>query len=201
MTDRRTLDPEDWEAYRAVCHGAVDDMIDWWQGARDRPVWQPVPDAVKAALAAPLPWHGTDLGEVYARFDELVLPYPNGNMHPRFMGWVHGSGAPVGALAEFLAGALNANLGGRDHVAVQVERQVLEWSRQLFGFPAGAGGLLVGGTSMATVIGLAVARHAHAGGDVRRARRSGAGTGTTPRRHGAGRLAGVRLPQMAPRTL
>jgi glutamate/tyrosine decarboxylase-like PLP-dependent enzyme len=62
---------------------------------------------------------------------------------------------------------MNANLGGRDHGAIYVERQVIDWCRELFEMPAEASGLLVSGTSMATLIGLAVARHRHAGGDVR----------------------------------
>ena len=162
------LDPDDWEAFRALCHRSVDDMVDWWRGVGERPVWQPVPEAVKAALVGPLPREGAAIEEVYRRFGELVLPYPTGNTHPRFMGWVHGAGTPAGALADFLAAALNPNLGGREHAPVYVERQVIEWSRQIFGLPAGTSGLLVGGTSMATVIGLAAARQVHAGGDVRR---------------------------------
>jgi glutamate/tyrosine decarboxylase-like PLP-dependent enzyme len=163
-----TLDPEDWEAFRATCHRAVDLMVERWAGMRERPVWRPVPDAVKAALAEDAPAHGVGLDEAFRRFEELILPYPTGNTHPRFMGWVHGSGTPVGALAEFLAAAMNANLGGREHAPIYVERQVIEWSRAFFGLPEGASGLLVGGTSMATLIGLACARQAHAEGDVRR---------------------------------
>lgn len=163
-----TLDPEDWEAFRATCHRAVDDMVDWWRGVRERPVWQPMPEAAKAALRAPLPTSAADPAEVLRLFEEQILPYPNGNTHPRFMGWVHGSGTPAGALAEWLAGAFNANLGGRAHAAVEVERQVVDWSRQIMGFPPTASGLLVSGTSMATVIALAAARQAHGAGDVRR---------------------------------
>src|SRR4029077_16952441 len=95
-------------------------------------------------------------------------PYPNGNTHPGFMGWVHGSGTHIGALAEFLAGALNANLGGREHAAVYVKRQVINWASQLFRLPDTASGILVNGTSMATVLALAAARQAYAGGDGRR---------------------------------
>ena len=62
---------------------------------------------------------------------------------------------------------MNANCGGRDHGAVYVERQVIEWCRELFGFPDDASGIVVSGTSMATLIGLAVARHHLAGVDVR----------------------------------
>ena len=126
-----SLDPEDWGAFRALCHTAVDDMVDWWEGVRARPVWQPMPEAAKAALIGPPPRSGQEPQDVYRRFVELVLPYPNGNTHPGFMGWVHGSGTPIGALAEFLAGALNANLGGREHADVYVERQVIDWARQL----------------------------------------------------------------------
>lgn len=163
-----TLDPEDWDSFRTACHRAVDEMVDWWMGVRERPVWRPVPSAVKGELQGPPPRTGMPVEAVLDRFRELVLPYPTGNTHPRFMGWVHGSGTPVGALAEFLAGALNANLGGREHAPVYVERQVIDWARQLFGLPEGTSGLLVSGTSMATVIGIAAARQAHAEGDVRR---------------------------------
>lgn len=53
---------------------------------------------------------------------------------------------------------MNTNCGGRDHAGVHVERQVLGWCKSLIGFPADAGGLLVSGTSMATLIALKVAR-------------------------------------------
>ena len=53
-----------------------------------------------------------------------------------------------GALAQLVAATMNANVGGRDHGAVYVERQVIAWFRDLFGFPETSSGLLVGGTSM-----------------------------------------------------
>jgi glutamate/tyrosine decarboxylase-like PLP-dependent enzyme len=147
----------------------VDGLIDWWSGVRERPVWRPIPADVKAALRAmPLPAGPTDPDRVCELFERLVLPYPAGNTHPRFMGWVNGSGTPVGALADLLAGALDANVGGRDHAPVYVERQVVDWARQIVGFPEGASGLLTSGTSIATLIGLAAARQAHGAGDVRR---------------------------------
>ena len=72
---------------------------------------------------------------VYETFQRLVQPYATGNLHPRFMGWVHGGGNPVGMLAELLAGGLNANLGGRDHAPIEVERQVIAWAAEMLGFP------------------------------------------------------------------
>ena len=85
-------------------------------------------------------------------------PYATGNVHPGFMGWVHGGGTAVGMLAEMLAAGLNANLGGRDHMPIEVERQIVEWTRQMFGFPTGASGLFVTGTSMANLMAVLVAR-------------------------------------------
>jgi aromatic-L-amino-acid decarboxylase len=96
-----------------------------------------------------------------------VLPYAQGNVHPGFMGWVNGGGTPVGMVAEMLAAGLNANCGGRDHVPVEVERQVTRWVRELFEFPEGATGLFVTGTSMANLVAVLVARDAALGFDVR----------------------------------
>jgi glutamate/tyrosine decarboxylase-like PLP-dependent enzyme len=153
-----SLDPADWDAFRAQAHRMLDDMVDFLAEVRTRPVWQPVPDSVKQQLAEPVPAAPTPLAEVYRQFQERILPYATGNLHPGFLGWVHGSGTPTGMLAEMLAAGMNANVGGRDHGAVYVERQVIEWCRDLFGFPDGASGVLVTGTSMANLIGLLVAR-------------------------------------------
>jgi glutamate/tyrosine decarboxylase-like PLP-dependent enzyme len=76
------------------------------------------------------------------------------------MGWAHGGGTPVGMLAAMLAAGLNANLGGRDHAPIEVERQVTHWMRQLFHFPAAATGLAVTGTSMANLLAVLIARDA-----------------------------------------
>ena len=96
-----------------------------------------------------------------------MLPFAGGNLHPGFMGWVQGGGTPVGMLAEMLAGGLNANVGGRDHMPVEVEREYIGWMRDLFGFPQGATGLLVSGASMANFIGVLVARQRALGATVR----------------------------------
>ena len=104
------------------------------------------------------PRDGQSADAVYDAFRAHILPHLLGNTHPRFWGWVHGSGTPLGALAEFLAGSVNANLGGREHMPVHVERQIIDQCKAVFGFPAAASGLLVSGTSMATLLGLAVAR-------------------------------------------
>ena len=168
MTEE-TLDPADWEGLRRLGHRMVDDMMTWLETVRDRPLWQPVPEAVRDAFRRPLPRLPQDPAEVYAEFQRDILPYPLGNVHPRFWAWVIGSGTPLGALAEMLAATMNPNCGGGDHVAHSVERQVIDWCKEMLGYPATASGILVSGGSMANLVGLAVARNARAGYDVRRA--------------------------------
>jgi aromatic-L-amino-acid decarboxylase len=162
-----TLDPQNWDDIRALGHRMLDDMIDYAADIRDRPVWTPIPDDVRARFQADLPRDPCDLGKVYREFTDFIVPYATGNVHPGFMGWVHGGGTAVGMLAEMLAAGLNANLGGRDHIPIEVERQIVEWTRSMFGFPAGASGLFVTGTSMANLMAVLVARTAALGQTVR----------------------------------
>jgi glutamate/tyrosine decarboxylase-like PLP-dependent enzyme len=70
-------------------------------------------------------------------------------------------------LAEMLAAGINANLGGRDQMPIEVEKQVLQWVRTLFNFPETASGLFVTGTSIANLIALWVARNKALGNQVR----------------------------------
>src|SRR5215475_12500919 len=146
-----TLDPADWSGLRAQGHRMLDDILDYIADIRERPVWQPIPDAVRSRFREPLPREPIDLSVAHDEFMRSILPFATGNSHPGFMGWVHGSGNPVGMLAEMLAAGLNANLGGRDHMPIEVERQVTHWVRELFGFPETATGLFVTGTSMANL--------------------------------------------------
>ena len=157
-----TLDPDDWVGLRRLGHRMMDDMLDHLEHLRDQPVWQKMPAAKRQALRKSLPREGEPAEAVYERFRELVLPYATGNTHPGFMGWVHGGGTAMGMLAELLAGGLNANLGGRNHAPIEVERQVIQWSAELLGLPPETSGLVVTGTSMANFIGVLVARRAAA---------------------------------------
>jgi len=162
-----TLDPADLDGLRALAHRMVDDAFDDLAGLAERPVWQAPPEALRPRFETPVPRTGIGAEAAYERYRNDVLPYLMGNDHPRFWGWYVGTGTMVGALAAFLAAASNPNLGGGNHAAVHVEQQVVRWCAELLGYPADAGGLMVSGASMANLVGWAVARHVHAGVDVR----------------------------------
>lgn len=167
-TPFETLDPQDWDAMRALAHRMVDDALDHVRTGRERPAWRPIPAEVAEALTAPAPHAPQGAEAAYEEFRANILPYPMGTTHPRFWGWYMGSGTVLGALADLLASTLNSNLGGGNHAANLVEAQVVGWVRDMLAFPADASGLLVSGGSMANLVGLAVARNARAGFDVRR---------------------------------
>jgi aromatic-L-amino-acid/L-tryptophan decarboxylase len=153
-----SLDPPDWCGFRRQAHQMLDDILEYLENIRDRPVWQPIPATVRERFRSELPWGPSDLAVVHQEFTRYILPFAAGNVHPGFMGWVHGAGTPVGVVAEMLAAGLNANLGGRDHIPIEVERELVGWMRKLFGFPESASGLFVTGASMANLVGVLIAR-------------------------------------------
>lgn len=163
-----TLDPRDWKELRELGHQMLDDMFAHMENLREQPAWQPYPESAVQEIGGALPLEQGDAAQVYETFKENILPYPNGNLHPRFWGWVQGTGTPLGVLSEMLAATMNPNVGGGNNGPAYVETQVLNWLKEIFDFPATASGLLVSGGSMANFVALAVARNTKAGFDIRK---------------------------------
>lgn len=162
-----TLDPDDWEAMRRTAHRMIDDAIDYTATLRDRPVWQAMPAEVRESFRSGLPHGPTPLDQVYDDLTTRLMPYPMGNIHPRFWMWFMGSSNVTGALADFLAAILGSNVGGGDHAAALMDQQLVDWLKEMLGYPATASGTLVSGGSMANLICLNVARNQMAGTDLR----------------------------------
>lgn len=161
-----SLDPNAWDELRATGHRMLDDMLNYLENIRQRPVWQPVTNEMRQALDASIPNEGSGTDKIYEEFLQHVLPYNLGNVHPRFWGWVCGTGTPGGMLADMLASGMNASPSFGEHSDIYVEKQVLNWSKEMLGFPKSASGLLTTGASMANVLALTVARN-HFNADIR----------------------------------
>lgn len=159
------------ERIRDVGHRLVDVIAGYMTNLPANPVFKPVPsDRADNWVRSPLPQTGESITSILDTFVQEIAPYPFGNGHPRFFGWVNSPPAVVGVLAEALGAAMNPSVAGGNHAAVWLERQVLEWFKRLLGFPLDSMGLLVSGGSTAAIVALNVARWrtcAHFGWDVR----------------------------------
>lgn len=176
-SQKLTLDPQDWSAMRSLGHQMIDDMMDYLQNIGNEPVWREISAEAKQFLKDPIPQQATDIEKVYEEFKQYILPYAKGNIHPRFFAWVEGTGTPFGVLAEMLAAAMNPNVTNGEHSAMYVDRQVIEWCKQMMNYPATASGILLSGASMANITALTVARNYQLGRNVRK---EGLQTGVGP---------------------
>jgi len=167
-THFETLDPENWDEMRQLAHRIVDDALDYIRTTGERPAWLAVPDEIARRLESPAPREPAEVADVYDEYREVIQPYTMNTSHPRFWAWYMGSGTVFGALGELLAATLNPNVGGGNHAAPLVEKQVIGWVRDMMGFPESASGLLTSGGSMANFTALTVARNTSCGYDVRR---------------------------------
>ena len=162
------LDPA---AFRAAGHRLVDQLADFLStlGARDV-----VPQGPSAALRdvvgqSGVPERGTPAPELLDAAARLVIEHSLLNGHPRFFGYITSSAAPIGALADLLAAAVNPNCGswGLSPVATVIEEQTVGWIAELLGMPSSTGGLLVSGGNLANMVCFWTARAAKAKWDLR----------------------------------
>src|SRR5262245_47897741 len=137
---------------RRTAHRVADMIADYLEGVPRRPVFTPVPpESADRFAAAPVPRRGQPADAILDEFAETIAPYPFGNGHPRFWGWVNSPPAVIGVFAEALAAAMDPSVAGGNHAAVHLERQVVRWFAEIAGLPRGATGLLVSGGSMANL--------------------------------------------------
>jgi glutamate/tyrosine decarboxylase-like PLP-dependent enzyme len=156
------------EEIKRVGYRVVDMIAQHLTDLPQEPVFRPFPsDLASRYLNSVPPESGRESDEILAMFAREIEPYPFGNGHPKFYGWVNSPPAIMGIFGDALASAMNPSCAGGNHAAIYVERELINWFRQILGFPAGSMGLLVSGTSMAALTALAVARHVRSGYDVR----------------------------------
>jgi aromatic-L-amino-acid decarboxylase len=153
------LDPADWNDIKTLGYQIIDDMVDYLQHVEERKVWTPIPQQVKDEFNKPIPHLPASIFEVYLEFKQNILPYPGGNIHPKHFAWVHGTGTPMGAFADLLAGIMNNNATIADQSALYVDKQVINWCKEMLNYPEDGSGILVSGGSVANITALIVARN------------------------------------------
>ena len=162
----------DAAAFRALGHALVDQLADLLASIPERPVTRDQsPSAVREALdlGGDLPEHGTAAGPLLQGATARLFERSLFNAHPRFFGYITAPPAPIGVLGDFLASAVNANVGAwtLSPAATEIEAQTVRWIAQLIGFPDQCGGLMVSGGNMANFVCFWAARAAKAPWNIR----------------------------------
>jgi len=153
--------------FRTAGHRLVDQIAGWLDTlASGRVTHDESPADVRDALRADrgLPETGMDAQALLDEAAQLLFDHSLFNGHPRFFGYITSSPAPIGALGDLLASAINQNVGAwrLSPMATEIEAQTVRWIAELTGFPAGCGGLLVSGGNMANFVCFLAARAAKA---------------------------------------
>jgi glutamate/tyrosine decarboxylase-like PLP-dependent enzyme len=146
---------------RDLGYQVIDEMTSYLGEIRDQPVWQPMPADVRAVIRRQvLPEQGQPFAETLSFVRDILMPYPQGNGHPRFAGWINSAPAHAGILLKPLEAAMNPNCGIGEHAGQELERRSVQWIMQLCGFPVeGSAGVFVSGGSEANFTCLQAARH------------------------------------------
>jgi len=160
--------------FQRLGHRLVDQIAELLASLPDGPVTHAeTPAEVRAAVqtTTALPEEGSDADALLEQAVALLRHHSLFNGHPKFLGYITSSPAPIGILGDMLAAAINPNLGGwtLSPSATEIEIQTVRWIAEFIGYPVDCGGLLVSGGNMANLIGLIAARAARAGWDVRNA--------------------------------
>ncbi len=176
-----TDDPENGAApialsadeFRALGHRLVDRIAEFLATLPERPVMPEVtPAGVRALLGqGPLPEDGADPARLIDEAASLIIDHNRLTGHPRQWGYIIGSAAPLGALGDLLAGAVNPNVVSwpSSPMATEIELQAVRWIADLLGYPTDCGGLFTSGGNTANFIGFLAARRAKTDWDVRAA--------------------------------
>jgi glutamate/tyrosine decarboxylase-like PLP-dependent enzyme len=159
------------EEFRTLGHALVDRIADFYAGLPARRVTAgETPREVRRLLGDDaLPDHGAPADALLADAASLLFDHSLHNGHPRFWGYITSSAAPIGALGDLLAAAVNPNVGAwaLSPAASEIEAQAVRWIAELLGYPTACGGLLVSGGNMANFVGVLAARRAKLPPDVR----------------------------------
>ncbi len=152
--------------FQKIGHELIDRLADFLDSIKEKPVTTGnSPTEILNILGdGGLPDQATSASELFAKTSELLLNHSLLNGHPKFLGYITSSPAPIGALADLLAAAVNPNVGANilSPMATAIEKQTIKWLAEFIGVNPTYGGLLVSGGNMANFTAFLAARTAKA---------------------------------------
>lgn len=152
-----------------MADAAVDFLASYFDSLESRPVVVPTTSrAIRERIDEPLPLAGADFSALLDTVRGVICRYNRHSAHPRMFGYVASPGTAVTAIGHMIAAALNINVTAWRSASsgTDLERLTIDWLKEMLGYPATAGGLLLSGGSMANFAALGAARSAKAGADV-----------------------------------
>ncbi|MDD3518716.1 MAG: aminotransferase class V-fold PLP-dependent enzyme [Chromatiales bacterium] len=159
------------EEFRAAGHELVDLIASFLGSLRERPVTPgETPEQVRSVLGtSALPEQATPARTLLNETAGLLFDHSLHIGHPRFFGYITSSAAPIGALADLLAAAVNPNVGAWNlsPAASEIEALAVRWMAEMIGYAPDCGGLFVSGGNTANSVGFLAARRSRLGAGVR----------------------------------
>ncbi len=157
--------------FKKIGYHLIDQIAGLLDSYPDRPITSGEPPSkIKDLLGNNrLPEHGTASNELFDELIPLLFNHSLFDGHPKFLGYITSSPAPIGALADLLAAAINPNVAAwsLSPVASEIEWQTIRWIAEMIGYPNDSGGILVSGGNMANLVCFLTARNKKCGWDIR----------------------------------
>jgi aromatic-L-amino-acid decarboxylase len=159
------------EEFRSLGHALIEQIAEFYETLPERQITSATRSrkVIGELGTNELPEHGTDAGELLSEVAPILFDNSLHNGHPKFLGYVTSSAAPLGALADLLASAVNSNVSiwELSPVASEIETQAIRWIADLINYEPDCGGLMVSGGNMANFLGFIAARCAITPWDIR----------------------------------
>lgn len=141
------------QEFKKAGYMLIDLLADFYDGLGDRPVTTTQDAAALKALLgnSSLPENSLSAGAIIDKAADLLVNHSLFNGHPKFLGYITSSPAPIGALADLLAAAVNPNVGANilSPMATEIEKQTIKWLCEFIGVSPDYGGIMVSGGNMA----------------------------------------------------
>lgn len=152
--------------FKEIGYQLIDTIADFINTIEKKPVTTgETPKQIQNLLGNDeLPEKGASVASLLSNTSDILLNHSLLNGHPKFMGYITSSPAPIGMLADLLAAAVNSNVGAEilSSVATQIEKQTIKWLAEFIGVSPNYGGILVSGGNMANFTAFLAARTAKA---------------------------------------
>lgn len=152
--------------FKKIGYKLIDDISDFIEQIDKKPVTKGLgPKSIQNKLGLDtLPHNGVQASELISKSTDLLFNNSLFNGHPKFLGYITSSAAPIGSLADMLASSVNANVGAHllSPMATEIEKQTVKWLADFIGVSSDCGGILVSGGNMANFTAFLAARTAKA---------------------------------------